>query len=83
MQLIETRPVATRDSRQAQMAESKFVQDITLYAGLDRVDVVNDIDWHETHVLLKAAFPISRLRAAMRHLRNSLRHHPAAHDTQQ
>jgi alpha-mannosidase len=39
--------------------KSKFVQDITLYAGLDRVDVVNDIDWHETHVLLKAAFPLA------------------------
>lgn len=38
---------------------SKFVQDITLYAGLDRVDVVNDIDWHETHILLKAAFPLA------------------------
>ncbi len=38
---------------------SKFVQDITLYAGADMVDVVNDIDWHETHVLLKAAFPLA------------------------
>jgi len=38
---------------------SKFVQDITLYAGADTVDVVNDIDWHETHVLLKAAFPVA------------------------
>ena len=38
---------------------SKFVQDITLYAGLDRVDIVNGIDWHETHVLLKAAFPLA------------------------
>lgn len=38
---------------------SKFVQEIVLYAGLDRVDVVNDIDWHETHVLLKAAFPLA------------------------
>ena len=25
----------------------------------DQVDVVNDIDWHETHVLLKAAFPLA------------------------
>lgn len=39
--------------------KSKFVQDITLYAGLDRVDVASDIDWHETHVLLKAAFPLA------------------------
>ena len=38
---------------------SKFVQDIVVYAGLDRVDVVNDIDWHETHILLKAAFPLA------------------------
>jgi len=38
---------------------SKFVQDITLYAGANTVDVVNDIDWHETHVLLKAAFPLA------------------------
>jgi alpha-mannosidase len=38
---------------------SKFVQNITLYNGVDRVDVVNDIDWHETHILLKAAFPLA------------------------
>ena len=38
---------------------STFVQDITLDAGSDEVDVVNDIDWHETHVLLKAAFPLA------------------------
>jgi len=38
---------------------SKFVQDITLDAGADQVDVANDIDWHETHVLLKAAFPLA------------------------
>ena len=35
------------------------MQDITLYAGLDRVDIANDIDWHETHILLKAAFPLA------------------------
>ncbi len=39
--------------------KSKFVQDITLYGGLDRVDVSNDIDWHEEHILLKAAFPLA------------------------
>ena len=38
---------------------SKFVQDITLYAGSDDVVVDNDIDWHETHILLKAAFPLA------------------------
>jgi alpha-mannosidase len=38
---------------------SKFVQEITLDAGSDHIDVVNDIDWHETHVLLKAAFTLA------------------------
>ena len=39
--------------------KSKFVQDIILYAGDDQVEVKNDIDWHEDHQLLKAAFPVA------------------------
>jgi alpha-mannosidase len=38
---------------------SKFIQDISLDAGADTVQIANDIDWHETHVLLKAAFPLA------------------------
>lgn len=38
---------------------SKFIQDISLDAGADQVMVNNHVDWHETHVLLKAAFPLS------------------------
>ncbi|HYA24852.1 MAG TPA: glycoside hydrolase family 38 C-terminal domain-containing protein [Terriglobales bacterium] len=38
---------------------SKFVTEVALDAGADQVDVINDIDWHETHVLLKAAFPLA------------------------
>jgi alpha-mannosidase len=38
---------------------SKFSEDIILYANADYVDVVHDIDWHENHVLLKAAFPLA------------------------
>jgi alpha-mannosidase len=59
VQLIETGPLRAviRVSRQWQ--SSKFVQDITLYANSDHVEVANDIDWHETHVLLKAAFPLA------------------------
>ena len=38
---------------------STFVQTITLDAMEPQVDVDNEIDWHETHVLLKAAFPLS------------------------
>jgi alpha-mannosidase len=38
---------------------STFVQDITLYNGLPQVDIVNDIDWHERHKLLKAGFSLA------------------------
>ncbi|MGA3160215.1 MAG: glycoside hydrolase family 38 C-terminal domain-containing protein [Terracidiphilus sp.] len=36
---------------------SKFVQTIRLDGDL--VDIDNEIDWHESHVLLKAAFPLA------------------------
>jgi alpha-mannosidase len=39
-------------------SKSHFVQDISLDAGADTVSVANDVDWHEQHVLLKAAFPL-------------------------
>ena len=38
---------------------SKFIQEISLDANADEVLITNDIDWHETHVLLKAAFPLA------------------------
>jgi alpha-mannosidase len=59
VELVEKGPMraAIRVTRNWQ--SSKFVQDITLDAGSDQVNVVNDIDWHEAHVLLKAAFPLA------------------------
>jgi alpha-mannosidase len=38
---------------------SKFVQTIALAPNSDIVDIDNEIDWHESHVLLKAAFPLA------------------------
>ena len=38
---------------------SKFVQTISVPWNADYVDVENEIDWHESHVLLKAAFPVA------------------------
>lgn len=37
---------------------SFFSQEIILYDGLPRIDVLMDIDWWEDHVLLKVAFPV-------------------------
>ena len=36
---------------------SKFVQNISIKG--DVIDIDNEIDWHESHVLLKAAFPLA------------------------
>jgi alpha-mannosidase len=59
VQLAENGPLRATIRVTRTWQSSKFVQDVSLYAGLDRVDIVNHIDWHETHVLLKAAFPLA------------------------
>lgn len=59
VKLVENSPLRAVIRVTRTWQNSKFVQDITLYANADRVKVVNDIDWHETHVLLKAAFPLA------------------------
>ncbi len=38
---------------------SKFVQIFSLTAEGDEVNVENQFDWHEAHILLKAAFPLA------------------------
>src|ERR1700674_1308202 len=59
VELIEKGPVRATIRIARTWQNSKFVQDASFYAGLDRVDVTSNIDWHETHVLLKAAFPLA------------------------
>ena len=59
VELIEKGPVRATIRIARTWQNSKFVQDVSLYAGFDRVDVTSNIDWHETHVLLKAAFPLA------------------------
>jgi alpha-mannosidase len=59
VKLIEQGPVRATIRVTRSWQKSKFVQDISIYANLARVDVTNDIDWHETHILLKAAFPLA------------------------
>lgn len=38
--------------------DSTFVQYIHIYQDLDRIDFETEIDWRETHTLLKVAFPV-------------------------
>ncbi len=59
VELVEgdTPATAVRVTRTWQ--NSKFVQTISLRRNADQIDIDNNIDWHEKHVLLKAAFPLS------------------------
>jgi alpha-mannosidase len=59
VELIENDPLRGTIRVVRSWQKSKFVQDITLYSGADQVEVSNDIDWHETHTLLKVAFPLA------------------------
>jgi len=59
VQVIEHGPMRGVIRVRRHWQNSKFVQNIQLDAGADQAVVVNDIDWHETHVLLKAAFALS------------------------
>lgn len=59
VKVVENGPVRATIRIVRTWQQSKFVQDISLYAGLDRADVHNEFDWHESHILLKAAFPLS------------------------
>ena len=59
VQLVEKGPLRAVIRVTHSFQNSKFVQDIVLYSGMDEVNVVNDIDWHETHVLLKATFDLA------------------------
>jgi alpha-mannosidase len=59
VQLVESGPLRATIRVKRHCGSSTFIQDIILYDGIDRVEIANDIDWHETHVLLKAAFPLA------------------------
>jgi alpha-mannosidase len=59
VQVVERGPVRSMVRITRHWDKSTFVQNIILYAGLDRVDVVNDVGWHETHILLKAGFTLA------------------------
>ncbi len=59
VKLVESTPLRAVIRIMRTWQSSRFVQDVALYADSDHVDITNDIDWHETHILLKAAFPLA------------------------
>jgi alpha-mannosidase len=59
VKLVENTPLRAVIRVKHTWQNSTFIQDITLYAGVARVDVNMQTEWHEKHILLKVAFPLS------------------------
>jgi alpha-mannosidase len=57
VELIRGNPLYPQVQIKSHWQSSTFVQTITVED--DYLDVDNEIDWHESHVLLKAAFPLA------------------------
>ena len=59
VKLLESGPLRAVIRVKKHFQKSTFVQDITLYAGVPRVDVKMQAEWNEKHILLKVTFPVS------------------------
>jgi len=57
--LLENGPLRAVIRIKKHFQNSTFIQDVTLYPSSSRVDVNMQADWHEKHILLKVAFPVS------------------------
>lgn len=58
IKLVERGPVRASIRVVRKFQNSTFTQKLVLYAGSPRLDVVTDADWHEKHILIKAAITI-------------------------
>ena len=59
VKMVETGPLRSVLRVTRTWHKSKFVQDLILYADSNELVVHNNFDWHEQHILLKAAFPLA------------------------
>ncbi len=59
VKLVENGPLRAILRVKNHFQNSTFVRDITITAGSPRIDVNMTADWHEKHILLKVAMPLS------------------------
>ncbi|WP_305985151.1 glycoside hydrolase family 38 C-terminal domain-containing protein [Roseibium sp. MMSF_3544] len=57
LKVIEDGPLRATVEITRAFRRSKLTQRVQLTRASARIDFVTDVDWHETHLLLKAAFP--------------------------
>ena len=59
IEVIEQGPVRTALRIERRFGQSRLTQTIIVWADSPRVDFETDIDWRESHKMLKAAFPLA------------------------
>jgi alpha-mannosidase len=59
VELIEKGPVRAVIRIRSRFGDSMFDQDVTLYAGVARLDCPTRVDWRERNIMIKAAFPLA------------------------
>ena len=63
VEIVESGPVRAVARVTRRHHDTVLTQEITLYAGLPRIDFRTHVEWHERQTLLKVAFPVA-VRAA-------------------
>jgi alpha-mannosidase len=66
IELVESGPVRAVLRVKSRFRDSTFEQDLTLYAGLPRLDCRTRLDWRERNIMIKAAFPLALRSPAAR-----------------
>lgn len=59
VEIVETGPIRATVRLVREWRRSRIVQDVSLVAESGRLDFQTTVDWRESHILLKAAFPLS------------------------
>ena len=59
VKLVENGPLRAVIRIKKHFQNSTFIQDVTLSPSNPRVDINMQVEWHEKHILLKVAFPVS------------------------
>jgi alpha-mannosidase len=59
VEIVEKGPVRAVVRVKSRFRDSTFEQDLTLYAGLARLDCRMRLDWRERNIMIKAAFPLA------------------------
>ena len=58
VKLVEETPLRAVVRVRTKFQNSSFIQDVTMYPGVARVDVRTQAEWHEKHIMMKVAFPL-------------------------